>query len=47
MKKNILFLLTLLYLAYFYNLPAQTVPEPSGRRLREIVEDKYSDGIRL
>jgi endo-1,4-beta-xylanase len=43
MKKKILFLSIFLYLTYFYNLPAQP-PEPSGRRLREIVNDKYPGG---
>jgi len=42
MKKKIFFLLTFFYLTYYYDLPAQT-PEPSGRRLRDIVDDKYSD----
>lgn len=31
------------YLIYFNDLSAQTVPEPSGRRLREIVDEKFSD----
>jgi endo-1,4-beta-xylanase len=43
MKKKVFFFLTCFYLTYFYNLPAQTLPEPSGRRLRVVVEDKYSD----
>ncbi|MFC1569323.1 endo-1,4-beta-xylanase [bacterium] len=43
MKRIFFFLLTFFYCAHFYYLSAQTVPEPSGRRLREIVEDKYSD----
>ena len=42
MKKKILFLLTFFYLTNFYNLPAQP-PEPSGRRLRDIVDDEYPD----
>jgi endo-1,4-beta-xylanase len=43
MKQKLFFLLTFFYLIHFYNLSAQTVPEPTGRRLRAIVEDKYSD----
>lgn len=31
------------YLTQFYNLKAKRPPEPSGRRLRTIVEDKYSE----
>ena len=39
MKKKIFFLLTVFYLLPFYNLSAQLVPEPSGRRYREIVDN--------
>lgn len=43
MIRTIFILLTFFCLTYFNSLLAQTAPEPTGRRLREIVEDKYSD----
>ena len=43
MKKKILSLVVFFCLAGFCNVSAQFTPEPSGRRLREIVEDIYTD----
>ena len=43
MKKKIFFLFFIIYLSYFYSLPAQP-SEPTGRRYRDIVDDKFSDG---
>lgn len=43
MKKPIVVLFILFCVAQISMLSAQTVPEPSGRRLRDIVDDKYSD----
>ena len=43
MKNKVLFLIGFLFLTQFFALSAQTVPEPSGRRLRDIVDNKYSD----
>lgn len=43
MIEHILFLLIFFNLIYSHDLQAQTPPQPSGRRLRIIVEDKYSD----
>jgi endo-1,4-beta-xylanase len=43
MKKQVLFLFVFFHLNPLYNLPAQTVPEPSGRRLREIIDGRNSD----
>lgn len=41
--KKVLFLFVLFLLTHVPNLSAQTIPEPSGRRLRDIMDDKYSD----
>ena len=43
MKKKILLILTLFILMHLMNLLAQTVPEPSGRRYREIVDNEFDD----
>jgi endo-1,4-beta-xylanase len=43
MKKKVLFLFIFIYLSPLHNLPAQIIPEPSGRRLREIVDNRDSD----
>lgn len=43
MKKKVLFLLVIIQLNHLCNLPAQTVNQPSGRRLRDIVDGRDSD----
>jgi len=44
MIKHLVILLVILNSVFNMTLFAQSPPEPTGRRLRDIVDDKYSDG---